>query len=34
MAFLYRRYNIVVDADLRTAMRRTQSYLDTLPSEK
>jgi integrase len=31
---MYRRYNIVDDADLRTAMRRTQQYLDTLPSEK
>ena len=31
---MYRRYNIVGDADLRTAMRRTRQYLDTLPSEK
>ena len=28
------RYNIVDGADLRAAMRRTQQYLDTLPSEK
>ena len=32
---MYKRYNIVSDDDLRTAMRKTQqSYLDTLPSEK
>ncbi len=31
---MHRRYNIVDDADLRAAMRRTQQYLDTLPSEK
>lgn len=31
---MYQRYSIVSDDDLRTAMRRTQQYLDTLPSEK
>jgi len=31
---MYRRYDIVDDADLRAAMRRTQQYLDTLPTEK
>jgi hypothetical protein len=30
---MYRRYNIVDDADLRTAMRPTQQYLDTLPTK-
>ncbi len=30
---MYRRYNIVSDDDLRTATRKTQSYLDTLPTE-
>jgi integrase len=32
-ASMYRRYNIVSDDDLRTAMWRTQSYLDTLPTK-
>jgi integrase len=29
---MYRRYNIVDDGDIRTAIRRTQQYLDTLPT--
>jgi len=29
---MYRRYNIVSDDDLRTAMRRTQQCLDALPT--
>ncbi len=31
---MYRRYNIVDDGDIRTAIRRTQQYLDTLSTEK
>ena len=30
---MYRRYNIVDDGDIRTAIRRTQQYLDSLPTK-
>jgi hypothetical protein len=30
----YRRYNIVDDANFRTARRRMQQYLDTLPTNQ
>jgi hypothetical protein len=29
---MYRRYNIVTESDIRTALAKTQTYLDTLPT--
>ncbi len=31
---MYRRYNIVTESDIRAALAKTQTYLDTLPITK